>query len=93
VPLPYVVQRTVIYEAIEVNDNMQEIIVEKNANELDIRNEAMSQGMITMEQDGILKSLMGLTTLSEVQRITEGDADDNKEILNDNSENVDKYQL
>ena len=28
--------------------------------------------MITMKQDGILKVLQGITTLSEIERVTEG---------------------
>ena len=64
--------RIAIFEAIEVDKDMKEIISEKNGSEVDIQNYADKQGMITMEQDGILKVLKGLTTLEEVERVTEG---------------------
>lgn len=36
-----------------------------------LRAEAQRQGMITIHQDGILKALAGLTTLEEVERVTQ----------------------
>ena len=36
-----------------------------------LRQIAQKQGMITMKQDGILKVLEGITTLEEVERVTE----------------------
>lgn len=64
--------RIAIFEAIEIDKDMKEIISEKNGSELDIQNYAESQGMIKIKQDGILKVIKGLTTLSEVERVTEG---------------------
>ncbi|MCK9378989.1 MAG: GspE/PulE family protein [Candidatus Moranbacteria bacterium] len=62
--------RLAIYECIEVNENVQEAINE--GRELKNSELAVSQGMITMKQDGILKALKGMTVLSEVERVTEG---------------------
>ena len=39
--------------------------------EPEIMKEARRQGMITMEQDGILKVLKGITTIEEVLRVAE----------------------
>lgn len=64
--------RIAIFEVVEINEKIQELISESENSELDIRKEAESQGMITMKQDGILKALKGITTLSEVTRTTEG---------------------
>jgi type II secretory ATPase GspE/PulE/Tfp pilus assembly ATPase PilB-like protein len=64
--------RIAIYEVIEIDDTMQDIITEKNGNEPEVRRAASAQGMLTLKQDGILKALKGITTLSEVERVTEG---------------------
>jgi type IV pilus assembly protein PilB len=64
--------RIAIYEVLEVTGDVQRVISEKSGGELDLREEAKKQGMITMKQDGLLKVLQGLTSLSEVERVTEG---------------------
>jgi type IV pilus assembly protein PilB len=66
------VGRIAIFEALEVDGNMKEIISEHNGSESEIKNYASKQGMITLKQDGLLKVLLGLTTLEEVERVTEG---------------------
>lgn len=64
--------RIAIFEAVEINNEIREIISEKNGAEIDIMNYVEQQGMIKIKQDGILKVLKGLTTLEEVERVTEG---------------------
>lgn len=64
--------RMAIFEVFEVNSEAREIISEEKGNEIEIRKAAGKQKMITMRQDGVLKVLKGLTTLSEVERVTEG---------------------
>lgn len=64
--------RVAIFEALEIDNEIKEIITEKKDNEQEIERHAKKQGMITIRQDGILKALKGLTTLSEVERVTEG---------------------
>lgn len=64
--------RLAIYEVIEVTEKIQELIAKGKNNEIEIKNEALRQGMITMKQDGILKALKGIMELSEVERVTEG---------------------
>jgi type II secretory ATPase GspE/PulE/Tfp pilus assembly ATPase PilB-like protein len=64
--------RIALYETIEVNDAMHAIIADQRGNEGSIKEAALKQGMLSMKQDGILKVLKGITSLSEVERVTEG---------------------
>lgn len=64
--------RVGIYEVFEITDPVKAIITDHKANEHELRKESLSQGMISMKEDGILKVLLGLTTLAEVERATEG---------------------
>lgn len=64
--------RVAIFEALEVDKEMKEIIAERNGSESEVQKYANKQGMITIKQDGILKVLLGLTTIEEVERVTEG---------------------
>jgi len=61
--------RAGIYEVMDVNPDIQQLIVNKAASS-EIQRLAVSQGMITMRQDGYLKALSGVTTLDEVNRVT-----------------------
>jgi type IV pilus assembly protein PilB len=76
--------RLAIFEALEVDAQIKEIMVEKRGSEKALEDYAKTVGMITIKQDGILKMLLGRTTLSEVERVTEGsqsvggDTDDDK---------------
>ncbi|EKD81238.1 MAG: hypothetical protein ACD_39C01896G0002 [uncultured bacterium] len=64
--------RTTITELLVPNERIKELIVEKSATSV-IKNEAMKQGMRTLRQDGLAKVLRGLTTLSEVIRVSADD--------------------
>lgn len=64
--------RVGIYEVFEITDPVKGIITDHKANEHELRKESLNQGMISMKEDGILKVLLGLTTLAEVERATEG---------------------
>lgn len=61
--------RAGIYEVMDVNTDIQRMIV-NHATSAEIQQKAVSQGMITMRQDGYLKALSGITTLEEVNRVT-----------------------
>jgi len=63
--------RIAIYEVVPINEEIKSIIVEKNSNEKLIEQERDKMGIITIEQDGVLKALSGITTLEEVERVTE----------------------
>lgn len=65
--------RLAIYEVIDIDDDMQNLIVEEDGNMPKVDRLARKKGYITLKQDGILKMLLGLTTLSELERVTEGD--------------------
>lgn len=60
--------RAGLYEAIEVDEDMQKMIVAR-ATSAEIMRAAKEKGTITMRQDGILKALTGVTTLEEVNRV------------------------
>jgi type IV pilus assembly protein PilB len=62
------VGRAGLYEAIEVDDDIQKLIVAR-ATAGDIARVAMMKGMVSMRQDGMLKALSGLTTVDEVNRV------------------------
>jgi type IV pilus assembly protein PilB len=64
--------RVAIYEVVEVNDDMRAVIADKKGNEGDVRKSALAQGMTSMKQSGILVALKGMTSLAEVERVTEG---------------------
>jgi len=64
--------RLAIYEAVPVNENTKNIITEKSGNEELIRKEMDGLKILTIKQDGLLKAVKGLTTLEEVDRVTEG---------------------
>jgi type IV pilus assembly protein PilB len=65
--------RLALYEAIDLDRQMQDLIVEEDGNVLKVERLARERGFITLKQDGILKMLLGMTTLAELERVTEGD--------------------
>lgn len=64
--------RIALYETVAVDETMREIIADKQGNETAVKEAALGQKMLSMRQDGILKVLKGITTLAEVERVTEG---------------------
>ncbi|HKZ04454.1 MAG TPA: type II secretion system ATPase GspE [Methylomirabilota bacterium] len=62
--------RTGIYELLRVTEAIRSLIVRK-APAAEIRREAMAQGMVTLREDGWAKACAGLTTISEILRVTE----------------------
>ena len=61
--------REAIYEVFSVTDSIATII-DNFASENEIREAAKKEGMMTMNQDGILKVVEGITTFQEVCRTT-----------------------
>lgn len=57
--------RTAVFEVIKMTDKMAEILY-KEPTEQAFFKEARAQGMTTMEEDGILKVLQGITSVEEV---------------------------
>jgi type II secretory ATPase GspE/PulE/Tfp pilus assembly ATPase PilB-like protein len=62
--------RLAIYECVDITNEIREVITEKD--DVLLGKTAQKQGMLNMRQDGLLKALMGLTSVSEVERMTEG---------------------
>lgn len=58
-----------IYEVLSNSSEVQKMIVANSTSEL-IEKEAIDEGMITMQLDGLIKSLRGQTTVEEVLRVT-----------------------
>jgi len=61
--------RTTLSEILVVDRDIQDLVT-RAAITSEIQDKAVENGMITMEQDGVLKVLEGVTTLEEVERVT-----------------------
>lgn len=57
-----------VYEVLTVNDPMKELIL-KEASLVAMKTQAVSDGMVSMVQDGLLKALDGITDVEEVFRV------------------------
>ena len=62
--------RLAMFEFLPMNDDIRRMILKKES-ALDIRDYAMSNGMKTLQQDGLLKAINGFTTVEEVMRSTQ----------------------
>lgn len=58
-----------IYEVLRNSNEVQKLIV-ANATSDAIQNQAIKEGMVTMQLDGFIKSLRGQTTIEEILRVT-----------------------
>ena len=61
--------RVGIYEVLGISVAIQKMIA-ANATSNDIQEQAISEGMITMQMDGLIKSFRGVTTIEEILRAT-----------------------
>jgi len=61
--------RAGIFEVLGITENIAKLI-NKNANSDEIEKEARKEGMNTMMEDGLIKAVMGVTTIEEVMRVT-----------------------
>ena len=61
--------RVAIYELLKVTEAIQELIGSE-VGQLKIKEAALQKGMVTMQQDGILKVVRGITTPEEVAGVT-----------------------
>jgi len=59
-----------IFEAI-IMDSDIEVLVKKSASEREISDASKKQKLFTIQQDGVLKVLKGVTSLDEIQRVVE----------------------
>jgi len=58
-----------IYEVLDNSEQVQKMIV-SNATSEQIQMQAIKEGMLTMQLDGLVKALRGETTIEEVMRVT-----------------------
>ncbi|MDQ7786486.1 MAG: type II secretion system ATPase GspE [Thermodesulfovibrionales bacterium] len=61
-----------IFELLEISNEIRPMITERMDSQR-IKNQAVSQGMKTLRQDGLEKVIQGITTLEEVLRVTQKD--------------------
>jgi general secretion pathway protein E len=61
--------RIAIFEYLQVDEHIRREIIKQSSTEI-IRNVALNSGMVTLRQDGWNKVKKGLTTISEVLRVT-----------------------
>jgi type IV pilus assembly protein PilB len=59
-----------LYEAIIVDGEIEKAVI-ANPSERDIREAAKGQNLLTLEQDGVIKLLAGLTSLDELERVVD----------------------
>jgi type II secretory ATPase GspE/PulE/Tfp pilus assembly ATPase PilB-like protein len=62
-----------IYEVLSMSNGLREMIV-KNASAMEIQAAAIQDGMVTLEQAGLLRALNGDTSLEEVYSVARPDA-------------------
>lgn len=58
-----------IYEVLDNSNEVQKLIVANGTSD-DIQNQAIADGMITMQIDGFIKALRGQTSVEEILRVT-----------------------
>jgi general secretion pathway protein E len=56
-------------EMLPVSDPLRSLVM-KHASQTELRNQAASEGMLTMYEDGLRKAVRGITTFEEVLRVT-----------------------
>ena len=59
-----------IFEVLPVTDKIADMVL-KRADTNSIESQAITDGMITMKQDGYLKALRGITTIEEILRVAQ----------------------
>lgn len=58
-----------IYEVLTNSPEVQKMIVASSTSE-QIQTQAISEGMLTMQFDGLIKALLGMTSIEEILRVT-----------------------
>ena len=58
-----------LFEVLEMGEEL-DALIKKEAAEGEIREAAKNGGMVTMQEDGLIKAFSGITTLKEVERAT-----------------------
>ena len=58
-----------IYDVLENSTDVQHLIMENTTADV-IQDKSIESGMVTMQMDGFVKALRGLTTIEEILRVT-----------------------
>lgn len=58
-----------IYEVLKNSEEVQKLIV-SNATSEEIQSICVSEGMVTMQIDGLIKAMLGMTSIEEILRVT-----------------------
>ena len=58
-----------IYEVLNISSDIQKMIVTNGTSEA-IQDQAVKEGMATMQMDGLIKCMLGMTTIEEILRVT-----------------------
>ena len=58
-----------IHEVMEMSDTLRALVM-KNATSDDIEKQAVSEGMITMREEGFIRAAQKVTSIAEVLRVT-----------------------
>jgi type IV pilus assembly protein PilB len=58
-----------IYEVLKNSEDIQKLIV-TNATSEEIQTQAVNDGMVTMQLDGLIKAMLGMTSIEEILRVT-----------------------
>ena len=58
-----------IYEVLTNSSEVQRLIVANSTSE-EIQQEAVREGMVTMQVDGLIKAMLGMTSVEEILRVT-----------------------
>jgi type IV pilus assembly protein PilB len=58
-----------IYEVLSNTTNIQNLIVSSGTSD-EIQDKAISEGMLTMQLDGLIKAMIGMTSIEEILRVT-----------------------
>ena len=59
-----------VYEGIIIDENIEKIVSD-NPSEREVKKASLSQNLLDIKQDGILKILQGVTTLDELKRVVD----------------------
>ena len=61
--------RVGLYEVMEINDELRELVL-VGASAMELKKKAIENGMITLRRSGLMKVMLGVTTMEEVARET-----------------------
>jgi type II secretory ATPase GspE/PulE/Tfp pilus assembly ATPase PilB-like protein len=62
------ISRTGIFEALKMSETISKMVM-TNSTISEINEQAQKEGMVSMQQDGFIKALEGITTIEEVLRV------------------------